>query len=154
MVTQSFQVRPLSAGDPLLAFYRDLRNCLWPEAGDDCERETAGILANPNRWGVFIATTNEAAMIGFLEFSLREYAAGASSSPVGFIEGWFVAPEFRKRGVGAALVAAAEGWARSRGCTEIASDTPIENAVSIAAHKALRYREVERVVCFVKELDR
>jgi aminoglycoside 6'-N-acetyltransferase I len=50
-------------------------------------------------------------------------------------------------------VQAAEAWARSHGLKEIASDTQLENAISIQAHTALGYEEVERLVCFRKALD-
>jgi hypothetical protein len=50
-------------------------------------------------------------------------------------------------------VQAAEAWARSQGLKEIASDTQLDNTVSIHAHKVLGYEEVERLVCFRKALD-
>lgn len=93
-------------------------------------------------------------MVGFLEIRLRDCAEGASSSPVAFIEGWFVLPEHRRQGLGKALVQAAENWAASRGCIEIASDTQIDNRVSIAAHERLGYKQVEQLVCFLKRLKR
>ena len=60
--------------------------------------------------------------------------------------------EARGRGVGRALVAAAEAWARGRGCTEFASDALLDNATSAAAHKALGFEEVEQIRCFRKTL--
>jgi aminoglycoside 6'-N-acetyltransferase I len=58
----------------------------------------------------------------------------------------------RGRGIGRALVAAAEEWGRSQGCREFASDTQSDNAVSAAAHRALGFREVGQVRCFRKDL--
>jgi len=46
--------------------------------------------------------------------------------------GWYVEPEHQPRGVGRALIDAAEDWARSQDCTEIASDTWIDNEPSRA----------------------
>ena len=54
-------------------------------------------------------------------FSLRPYAEGCATTPVAFLEAWFVSPERRRRGVGRALVATAEAWARGRGCHEFAN---------------------------------
>jgi aminoglycoside 6'-N-acetyltransferase I len=65
-----------------------------------------------------------------------------------------VDPDLRQRGVGAALFAAAERWALEAGFTEIGSDAETHNAVSIAAHKALGYDEVLRIVCFRRTLER
>jgi aminoglycoside 6'-N-acetyltransferase I len=49
-------------------------------------------------------------------------------------------------------VAAAEAWARDRGCLELASDALAENAVSAAAHRALAFEEVGLIRCFRKAL--
>ncbi len=74
------------------------------------------------------------------------------TSPVGYLEGWFVDQDLRGRGVGARLVRAAEDWARSQGLQEMGSDTWLEDEVSLRAHQALGYREVERLVHFAKRL--
>ena len=78
---------------------------------------------------------------------------GLEARPVGYIEGWYVDGDVRRQGVGRALVEAAEAWARSKGCRQMASDALIDNAVSIEAHARLGYREVERLVHFAKELE-
>ena len=87
-----------------------------------------------------------------LELSLRSIADGCRSSPVPYIEGWFVAASARRHGIGSALVRAAEEWARARGFNEMASDILIENRVSEAAHKKLGFEEVDRMVSFRKSL--
>ena len=61
-------------------------------------------------------------------------------------------PDLRRSGVGAVLVAAAETWARSLGLTEMASDAELTNEQGQAAHRTLGYQEVERTVCFRKQL--
>jgi aminoglycoside 6'-N-acetyltransferase I len=91
-------------------------------------------------------------VVGFLELDYRKYAPGCSSSPVPFIEGWYVEPEFQRRGIGRALVDAAIARARAAEDLEIASDAEIENADGVAAHCALGFEEVERVVCFRRSL--
>ena len=58
----------------------------------------------------------------------------------------------RQKGIGAALVRAAEEWARAEGCTEFGSDTGIHNELSVTAHLALGFAEEERIVCFRKDL--
>jgi aminoglycoside 6'-N-acetyltransferase I len=71
---------------------------------------------------------------------------------VPFIEGWYVDPATRGRGIGQALIHAAEAYARAAGHQEIASDAEFSNADGIAAHRAAGYEEVERTVCFRKSL--
>ena len=113
--------------------------------------EVSKILEDRAEWAVFVAGIDHEC-VGFLEVWLREYAEGASSSPVGYLEGWFVEPEFRCKGIGRSLVLAGEEWARQAGCTEMASDSEVDNVGSIRAHQRLGYREVERIVCFLKAL--
>jgi hypothetical protein len=71
---------------------------------------------------------------------------------VGFIEGWYVQPKFQCRGVGRALMAAAEHWAISKGARELASDTWIDHETSQRAHEALGFEVVDRCVHFRKSL--
>jgi GNAT superfamily N-acetyltransferase len=61
-----------------------------------------------------------------------------------YIEGIYVRPECRRQGIGRALVAAAEEWAISRGCSEMASDCLLENSESEFFHRELGYSVVER----------
>lgn len=91
-------------------------------------------------------------LVGFVEVSLRDYAEGCESSPVGYLEGWYVVPEHRKTGIGRRLVQAAEDWARAKGCSEMASDSELSNTQGQQAHARLGYQEVERMVCFRKSL--
>jgi len=84
--------------------------------------------------------------------SLREWVEGCHTRPVGYIEAWHVAPGHRRAGLGRRLVEAAEAWALSRGCTEMGSDADLDNRVSHAAHRALGYAEVARLVLFSKRI--
>jgi aminoglycoside 6'-N-acetyltransferase I len=75
-----------------------------------------------------------------------------STDCVGYLEGWYVIPEARRRGIGRALVAAAEDWARGQGCREFASDAEVNNEASQRAHLALGFTETGRAVNFRKDL--
>jgi aminoglycoside 6'-N-acetyltransferase I len=143
-------IQLVQTGTGDFAPYWQLRRELWPMSDALCESEAAEIVANP-RWAVLVARLESGAVVGFLEVNLRDYAEGAESSPVGYLEGLYVSSEYRRQGIGAALVRAGEQWAWSRGCSEIASDAQIDNTVSIAMHKSLGYREIERQVCFLKK---
>ena len=90
--------------------------------------------------------------VGFAELSIRAYAEGCRSDRVAYLEGWFVGPEARGRGVGRTLIAAAENWGRSQRCSEFASDAQPDNDVSAAAHRALGFTEVGLIRCFRKDL--
>jgi aminoglycoside 6'-N-acetyltransferase I len=147
----AFTIEPVRLNTVAHAAYRELRVALWPMPDDLNVRETAEILAS-ERWGVFVARIESGAVVGFLEAGLREFAEGAESSPVAYLEGLYILPAFRRHGIGRQLVRAGEQWAISHGCTEIASDAQIDNAISIELHKRMGYAEVERQVCFLKRL--
>ncbi len=101
---------------------------------------------------VFIACRDDGTICGFVEVAARPYADGCDTSPVGFIEAWFVDPDMRRAGVGRALLDAAEDWARKRGYSEMASDALLDNTISHRAHEGAGYIEVERAVRYRKPL--
>jgi len=129
-----------------------LRDALWPGSLVDHQTETREYFATRAATPIVFVAQSAGRIVGFLELDFRKYAPGCDSSPVPFIEGWYVEPAFRARGVGRALVAAAEAQARAEGHVEIASDTEIENTAGQAAHRALGFAEIERVVCLRKAL--
>ena len=100
----------------------------------------------------FIAFDDRGEPIGFSEVSIRPYAEGCYSGRVAYLEGWYVEPSARRKGVGAALVKTVEEWGRSQGCTELGSDTEIDNAGSAAACRSLGFSETDRIICFRKSL--
>ena len=142
----------LTPGHPAVPEYARLRKCMWEIDPVLNNEEVEQIVADADDWAVFIASMEDGAAVGFIEVWRREYAEGASSSPVGYVEGWYVEPDFRCRGIGRMLIEAGEDWSRSHGCTEMASDTEIDNGGSIRAHQHLGYTEVSRNVHFLKEL--
>lgn len=130
---------------------------LWPEGTlvehrTEAESILSGSPPSTLPLVVFVAET-AGNIVGFVEVGLRSHADGCDSRrPVGFLEGWYVEPEARRGGVGRALVRAAEEWARSTGCTEIASDTWSDRELSQRAHEALGYEVVDRCVHYRKVL--
>ncbi len=129
-----------------------MRLLLWPDHKEvELLQEMELILADPLT-PVFVLERPEGGLGGFLEAGTRKYADGCETSPVGYIEGWFVDADLRAQGFGGALVRRAEEWARSLGLKEMGSDTWIDNEVSIRAHLGLGYKDVERVVHFAKTL--
>ena len=148
------KIRPVSEADSLE--WERLRQRLWPSPVGEHTGEIAAFFRGPrtNPAEVFLAVDESGRIIGFAEVSIRREAAGCALGRVAFLEGWYVEDAFRRTGVGAGLVAAVEDWARREGCSELASDTETHNDLSIVAHRALGFEEVERVVCFRKSLRR
>jgi aminoglycoside 6'-N-acetyltransferase I len=102
---------------------------------------------------VRLAMAPNGAALAFVEASKRvDYVNGTNSSPVAFLEGLYVESASRGKGAARALVAAVEAWAAAEGCTELASDSPLENEAAHAVHRALGFAETERVVYFCRVL--
>jgi aminoglycoside 6'-N-acetyltransferase I len=129
-----------------------MRHGLWPDAPMEYLALDLDDLLADDGTAVFLAFNESEQPVGFIEVGLRSYAEGCETSPVGYIEAWFVGELVRGQKLGRDLVHVAEGWARERGCTEMASDTWLENEASIAAHLRLGYHEADRLVHFVKRL--
>ncbi len=131
-----------------------MREELWPDSrathAAEVDRFFSGQAREP--LAVLIAKDHDQHALGFAELSIRPYAEGCGTDRVAFLEGWFVRPDARGRGVGRALIAASEEWARSQGCSEFASDAEADNEASIAAHLALGFRDEGLVRCFSKKL--
>lgn len=91
--------------------------------------------------------------VGFAQCQLRrDYVEGTETSPVGYLEGVYVKPDYRGCGYGKALVKACEEWARSKGCSEFASDCELHNTDSLAFHLRSGFTEANRIICFTKKL--
>jgi aminoglycoside 6'-N-acetyltransferase I len=131
-----------------------MRDLLWPGlATQTHEIDMAELLADPTTQAVFVVDRGDGLRGGFLEAGTRKYADGCETSPVAYIDGWYVDPDLRRTGWGSRLIQAAEAWARSCGHAEIASDCLLENDVSRRAHNALGYLETERLIHFRKSLS-
>jgi len=143
-------IRPATLRD--LPEWIRMRALLWPECPAEEHLSEARAMLDAKDETAFVAARDGAGLTGFVEVRLRPYADGCSSSPVGFVEGWYVDIDARRCGIGAGLVRAAEAWAVSRGCSEMASDALLENYLSQAAHGGIGYEEVERVVRYRKAL--
>ncbi len=133
--------------------WREMRCALWPGADEDHAREVGQFFTSGvrNLLAVLIAVDADRP-VGFAELSIRNCAESCETDRIAYLEGWYVVPAARRRGVGRALVHAAEAWARAQGCTEFGSDTQIHNAVSAAAHHALGFTETEQLRTFRKVL--
>src|SRR5689334_6797827 len=131
-----------------------LREALWPHCSPSAHlAEMRSFLAQPERFAQCVFYAEPQVAVGFIEASLRyDYVPGTESSPVAFLEGIYVAPAARCRGVAAQLVAEIERSARARWCGELASDTQLENVTSQQVHATLGFHEAELFVCFARSL--
>lgn len=150
MTGSAATIRPATAADAVA--WAQLRLGLWPDADDPLETLVAALAEDAG--AVFLACAAGGQAIGFAEVRLRhDYVNGTDSSPVGFLEGWYVQPQWQGRGLGRALLAAVRAWTRDAGCRELASDSRVEDVQAHAAHRACGFEETERVVYFRMPLE-
>lgn len=125
---------------------------LWPDnAVEGLRSEMGEILAKPD--AAFYIAYVEDVPAGFAQCQLRyDYVEGTDSSPVGYLEGIYVAEEYRKRGIAKELLSACETWTKSKGCTEFASDCELDNMQSLQFHLNVGFEEANRIICFTKKL--
>lgn len=125
-----------------------LNHALWPEAPLEEFLPKAEKGVPDNEFLYYLASEP----VAFISLSLRrDYVEGTRGSPVGYVEGIYVAPEVRGRGIAAELIDFARAWAAQQGCSELASDCELENEESQAFHRAVGFAQVNTIVCFVTE---
>jgi aminoglycoside 6'-N-acetyltransferase I len=135
-----------------LSVLAGMMHLLWPDCSEEeALREGESILISDHQQAFLAKEGNQ--YTGFVQVSLRnEFVEGATGSPVAYIEGIFVHAAYRMLGIGKELTGKAEEWAVEQGCAEIASDAELENKSSIAFHKKAGFREVNRIVCYIKKV--
>jgi aminoglycoside 6'-N-acetyltransferase I len=144
----------VSTSDPNDADWLTLRSEFIPEV--ELEEQRAFLQAfarNTPAFCAFVARDPATGLLGFAEVAVRtDFVNGCEHRPALFLEGIFVRPEHRGRGVARALCDAAANWGLEQGCREFASDVYIDDHDSLAAHRGLGFEETERVVYFRKPL--
>ena len=122
---------------------------LWPEElFDDFIKEGR----NSGYENQFLYLVNGEA-VAFISLALRhDYVEGTKTSPVGYIEGIYVKPEFQNKGIARELVDFAKKWSTQKGCTELASDCELHNEKSCKFHNKVGFKEANTIVCFVMDL--
>lgn len=133
----------------------DLWCKLWPyysEKREELEEIFIWILESFKETAFLCILDGEA--IGFINVSLRsDYVEGCISSPIWYVEWIFVLDEYRHQKIALHLIERAGEWLKERGCTQIWSDTTIDNTISQEFHTKIWFKEVSRIVHFIKDLD-
>ena len=125
---------------------------LWPRHSYEEMAEELAAVMTSGEAAFFLAWAGDRA-VGFAQCQLRhDYVEGTDCSPVGYLEGIFVAEDHRGRGIARQLLRACESWAKEQGCRQFASDCQLDNAQSLDFHRKVGFAEANRIICFVKSL--
>ncbi|MUT65173.1 aminoglycoside 6'-N-acetyltransferase [Paenibacillus sp. NEAU-GSW1] len=135
--------------DPLTEMALDL----WPDNEFNELREDFRQLLQDERNKVFLFCVDEVP-VGFVHFSIRtDYVEGSNGGPVGYVEGIYIKSEHRRKGYSKQLITQGEQWAKTMGCSQIASDIEISNMESYHFHIGSGFKEANRVICFIKDVN-
>ena len=129
----------------------ELAGMLWPHhSREELEGELLSFIESG---GMVFLWMEEGNPVAFAQCGIRtDYVEGTHGGAIGYLEGIFVLEKFRRRGIGKVLLTACEEWAKEQGCEEFASDTELDNAEGLSFHSGAGFYEVNRIVCFVKNL--
>lgn len=131
----------------------DLALKLWPGHTWEELRTLFEGLLDTEKAACYLAEV-DGAYVGFIYMSLRvDYVEGSNSSPVGYIEGIYVDPKYRNKGISRMLVETGERWSKSFGCSQLASDTELDNYTGQEFHKKIGFEEAGRIVAFIKSIE-
>jgi aminoglycoside 6'-N-acetyltransferase I len=142
-------VRPATSADR--PAWAKMRHLLWPDEEPEELESDLDAYDSSDELAGFVAEAEDGRLIGFAEVAMRSYVEGPCA-PGPFLEGIWVDPGYRRRGIGRALLGAAEQWGRERGFDHLGSDALIDNEVSHAWHRAAGFAEIERIVIFGKSM--
>jgi aminoglycoside 6'-N-acetyltransferase I len=142
-----------AAGLADIQLVAELQLMLWPEHTlEEMILEMRKVIPSPD--GVVFISCINGIPAGFAECRLRhDYVEGTRTSPVGYLEGIFVRPDYRRQGIAWHLFKHCEKWAKDNGCSEFASDCEVNNLASIAFHSRAGFTEIKHIVCFTKTID-
>lgn len=115
------------------------------------EREMRSIFDSQER-ACFIILANSNEVMGFLEVALRNLVDGCLGSPVGYIEGLYLKPQYRGFGYGRQVVESIAEWFGDRNCKEMATDTELDNINAQKFYESIGFQETYRIVEFKKNI--
>ena len=130
-----------------------LANELWTNHNlDDLTKEFSELLSHNEVY--IVLKYVDALPIGFAQCQIRnDYVEGTETTPVGYLEGIYIKPNFRKCGYAKQLLKECEKWATLKGCKEFASDCQLDNLESFKFHLSSGFTEANRIICFTKKLN-
>lgn len=131
----------------LVPIWRSFRDALFGEVPEDITAfDIDRILRDPDQHCVIAFQHDKP--IGFAEIGLRNLVDGCRTSPVAYLEAIYIDPPHRGCGLGREIMAYIERWAVGKGCSELATDTSVDDADAQRFHRESGFEETDRIVQF------
>lgn len=130
----------------------DLSLALWPDSNyGELLAEWEKLIHSNDDFCALAKSADD--YIGFIHISLRhDYVEGANHDRTAYLEGIYIKPANRHQHIATLLLSHGEQWAKSKGVSQLGSDTPIANQDSQEFHKKSGFTEQCRMVCYMKNI--
>ena len=146
-------MKVIRAGAEHLSDLVEMASLLWRDEDVVSLQETFRKVLTSKEKRTYLCVDDNEQAVAFIYVALRyESVQGARETPVGYIEGLYVQPEYRRQGIAHLLIHEASNWAYKKGAEQLASNAQAENELSIDFHKAVGFSEVGRVACFIMDI--
>lgn len=133
--------------------WRALREELYPGVETEFHTREMDLILAADDAVCFLGVSTSGEVVALLELTLRNYVDGCLGSPVGYIEGIYIRPEWRGENRGLQLVDFAERFFRDRGCRDMAADSELANTAAQGFLTRAGFAETYRIVEYKKSLE-
>lgn len=134
------------------ALWQEMRREIYPVLDPEYDRREMEQIHASDIWFCCFIEDNGAS-IGLVELSSRNIVDGCLSSPVAYLEGLYLKPEYRGRGLGKEAMRLVMDWCRDKGFSELATDAELENLRAQKFYSMLGFEETDRVVEYRIQID-
>lgn len=134
------------------AIFLEMALELWPDYNEaELDITFQGLLSH-DKYRLLLYLENKT-VVAFIYLSIRsDYVEGSDSSPVGYLEGIYVKPPFRRKGIATKLLEAGTKWLKEKGCCQMGSDIYWDNNASYDFHTRSGFKEAGRLIAFIKTI--
>jgi aminoglycoside 6'-N-acetyltransferase I len=144
------KLRPIDKSD--FPLWQRMRREIYPILDPEYDRREMEQISASDIWFCYFIEDG-GAPIGLVELSSRNIVDGCLSSPVAYLEGLYLEPECRGRGLGTQAMRLVFDWCRERGFSELATDAELENLRAQNFYSMLGFEETDRVVEYRIQID-
>jgi len=125
-----------------------MRDELYSSLSSEFHAEEMEKIFHSSEWHCQFIEDKNKHILGFLELSSRNIVDGCLSSPVAYLEGLYLKPGLRGKGLGKGVIKLILNWCRERGFSELATDTELKNINAQGFFNAIGFQETYRIVEF------
>jgi len=133
--------------------WRNMRKALYLSNDDEFLDQEMEAIIKTGKCSCFCIKNENSETIGLVELSERNIVDGCLTSPVAYLEGLYLKPKYRGKGLGRTVIKQIMSLCRESGFTELATDTNYDNFRARAFYKAIGFEELEQVVGFRIDID-